>query len=74
MRPKTGLALVRLAIAEKILALYQQDYVGFDISNFHMKLKQVHSISVDCSWLKLALQGAGLLGNGLRNCRQSADH
>jgi len=61
-------------MAERILALYQQNYVGFDITDFHMKLKQVHGISVDYSWLKLALQGAGLLGNGSRNRRQSPDH
>lgn len=73
-RPKTGLALVHLAIAERILALYQQNYVGFDIDDFHMELKQVHGISVDYSWLELALRGAGLLGKDLRNRPQSPDH
>jgi transposase len=66
-RPKAGLALVRLAIAEKILALYQQNYMGLNVSGFHKKLKQVHGIRVDYAWLKIALQGAGLLGNGRRN-------
>jgi len=45
---------VHLAIAERILASTNRNYVGFDISDFHMKLKQVHGISVDYSWLKLA--------------------
>ena len=66
-RPKNGLALVRLAIAEKILALYQQNYMGLNVSGFQKKLKQVHGIRVDYAWLKIALQGAGLLGNGRRN-------
>ena len=66
-RPKNGLALVHLAIAEKILALYQQKYMGLNISCFHKKLKQTHGITVDYSWLKLAIQGAGLLDNGRRN-------
>ena len=58
---------MHLAIAEKILALYQQNYMGLNVSDFHTKLKQVHGIRVDYSWLKIALRGAGLLGNGRRN-------
>jgi transposase len=60
-RPKTGLALVRLAIAEKILALCQQDYMGLDINRFHKKLKQIHGIRVDYAWLKQFLSNGGSL-------------
>jgi hypothetical protein len=52
---------VPLAVAEKIFALYREKYFDFSVRHFHEKLWSEHSILVSYSWVKLALQGAGLV-------------
>jgi transposase len=52
---------VPLAVVERILALYQEKYFDFSVRHFHEKLWSEHSILVSYSWVKLALQGAGLV-------------
>ncbi len=52
---------VPLAVAEKIFALYRDKYFDFSVRHFHEKLWSEHGILVSYSWVKLALQGAGLV-------------
>ena len=46
---------------EKILKLYREKYFDFNISHFYDKLRDVHKMKVSYNWIRLALQGAGLI-------------
>lgn len=52
---------VPLTVAERIFALYREKYFDFSVRHFHEKLWNEHGILVSYSWVKLALQGAGLV-------------
>lgn len=47
--------------AERILKLYREKYFDFNVSHFFDKLRNVHNIKISYNWLRLALQGAGLI-------------
>lgn len=47
--------------AEKVLELYQTTYFDLSVRHFHEKLKAEHEIGLSYSWVKQALQGAGLV-------------
>jgi len=46
---------------EKMLSLYRERYFDFNVRHFHEKLKEEHGIELSYSWVKAALQGAGLV-------------
>jgi len=52
---------VPLEMVEKILGLYQDEYHDFNVLHFHEKLKENHGIELSYTWVKTALQGAGLV-------------
>ena len=52
---------VPLAQAERVLALYRENYFDFNVRHFHEKLREQHGIALSYTWVKLALQGAGLV-------------
>lgn len=52
---------VPLASAEKILRLYREKYFDFNVRHFCYKLKTNHNINISYNWVRLALQGAGLI-------------
>lgn len=52
---------VPLAIAEKILRLYREKYFDFNARHFCYKLLTEHNIKISYNWVRLALQGAGLM-------------
>ena len=52
---------VPLATVEKVLALYRQQYFDFNVRHFHEKLREEHGLGLSYTWVKLALQGAGLV-------------
>lgn len=58
---KRSIHRVPMETAEKVLSLYQQDYFDFSVRHFHEKLEQEHGIELSYSWVKQALQGAGLI-------------
>jgi transposase len=58
---------VSLEIAEKILRLYREKYFDFNISHFYDKLREEHKIKISYNWLRLALQGAGLIEKRTRH-------
>src|ERR1051326_6160423 len=46
---------------ETVLQLYREKYFDFNVRHFHEKLREQHQIEVSYTWVKLALQGAGLV-------------
>ena len=55
---------VALATVEEVLRLYQEQYFDFNVRHFHEKLVAEHDIKLSYTWVKLALQGAGLVKKG----------
>ena len=60
-RGKRSIHRIPLEKAERILALYQEKYFDFSVLHFHKKLRKEHGFSVSYSWVRQALQGAGLV-------------
>jgi transposase len=52
---------VPLAQVEQILQLYQERYFDFNVKHFHEKLVAEHDIKLSYTFVKSALQGAGLV-------------
>ena len=52
---------VPLTTVETVLRLYQEQYFDFNVRHFHEKLKSEHQIELSYTWVKEALQGAGLV-------------
>ena len=52
---------VPLATVEEILRLYQEQYADFNVRHFHEKLREQHAIGLSYTWIKRALQMAGLV-------------
>jgi transposase len=52
---------VPLALIEQVLALYQEKYFDLNVRHFHEKLREQHQIRLSYTWVKEALQGAGLV-------------
>jgi len=57
---------VPLELAERVLALYREKYFDFNVRHFHEKLREKQGIALSYTWVKLALQGAGLVGKRSR--------
>ena len=55
---------VPLEQAEEVLRLYQEKYTDLNVRHFHEKLGEEHGIGLSYTWVKLALQGAGLVKRG----------
>jgi len=52
---------VPLALAEQVLCLYREKYYDLNVRHFFEKLNEQHGIALSYTWVKLALQGAGLV-------------
>ena len=52
---------VPVETVEEVLRLYQERYPDFNVRHFHEKLREEHGIELSYTWVKLALQGAGLV-------------
>ena len=63
-RGKPSPKRVPLAQAEEVLRLYQEKYSDLNVRHFHEKLREEHGIGLGYTWVKLALQGAGLVKKG----------
>src|SRR5262252_10023403 len=61
-RGKPSPKRVPLATVEAVLGLYREKYFDLNVRHFHEKLKSEHQIGLSYSWVKAALQGAGLVG------------
>jgi transposase len=60
-RGKISYHRVPMATAERVLKLYQEQYFDLSVKHFHEKLREEHGIELSYSWVKQALQGAGLV-------------
>jgi len=54
------------AKAQAILQLYRERYRGWNVAHFHDQLREHHRMTVSYHWVKLALQGAGLVAKAPR--------
>jgi transposase len=55
---------VPLKVVEEVLRLYREQYADLNVRHFHEKLQEAHGIELSYTWVKLALQGAGLVKKG----------
>ena len=55
---------VGLATVERVLELYRERYFDLNVRHYHEKLVEEHGISLSYTWVKAALQGAGLVARG----------
>jgi transposase len=55
---------VALATVERVLALYRDRYFDLNVRHFYEKLREKHDIQLSYTWVKAALQGAGLVARG----------
>src|ERR1700726_3005562 len=63
-RGKPSPKRVPLAVVEQVLGLYRERYHDLNVRHFYEKLSQEHAIGLSYSWVKQALQGAGLVARG----------
>ena len=63
-RGKPSRKRVPLAQVEQVLALYRDRYFDLNVQHFHEKLQEEHQIQLSYTWVKQALQGAGLVKAG----------
>ena len=52
---------VPLQTVEQVLTLYREKYFDLNVRHFREKLREEHGIPLSYTWVKLALQGAGLV-------------
>lgn len=69
-RGKPSPRRVPLATVEQVLTLYREKYFDLNVRHFHEKLREEHGLQLSYTWVKLALQGAGLV----RKRRQRGPH
>ena len=55
---------VPVAVVEQVLGLYRDRYFDLNVRHFHEKLAAEHGVDLSYTWVKLALQGAGLVARG----------
>jgi transposase len=61
---------IPLKVCEEVLGLYQERYADFNVRHFHEKLGEEHDIRLSYTWVKRALQGAGLV----KRCKRRGLH
>src|SRR5947209_12828171 len=52
---------VPMQTVEQVLQLYREKYFDFNVQHFHEKLRDEHGVELSYSWVKTALQTAGLV-------------
>ena len=55
---------VPVETVEKVLELYREKYFDLNVRHFREKLVEEHQTELSYTWVKLALQGAGLVAKG----------
>lgn len=59
-RGKISPKRIPVETVEKVMRLYREEYFDYNVSHFHEKLSEKHSIDLSYTWVKNLLQGAGL--------------
>jgi transposase len=57
---------VPVKTVEQVLQLYREQYFDFNVRHFHEKLVEEHNIQLSYTWVKKALQEAGLVAKQKR--------
>ena len=52
---------VPVAVVQQVLALYRERYRGWNVAHFTEQIRTHHGIRLSYSWIKAALQGAGVV-------------
>ena len=52
---------IPVVVLEQVLQLYREKYFDFNVQHFHEKLEEEHGIRQSYTWVKTALQEAGLV-------------
>lgn len=52
---------VPVPLVQQVLALYRDRYAGWNVAHFTEQIRRHHGIRLSYSWIKAALQGAGLV-------------
>ena len=60
-RGKRSIHRIPMETVERVLSLYREQYFDFNVRHFHEKLQAEHNLRLSYSWVKQALQGAGLV-------------
>src|ERR1039458_4425460 len=60
------------AKAEEVLSLYRDKYFDLNVRHFHEKLGEEHQIGLSYTWVKQALQAAGLVKRKAKRARRGA--
>jgi transposase len=55
---------VAVETVERVLGLYRETYFDLNVRHFCEKLREQHGIGLSYTWIKTALQGAGLVKKG----------
>ena len=55
---------VAVETVEKVFTLFREEYFDLNVQHFHEKLQSEHGIELSYTWVKQALQGAGLVARG----------
>ena len=63
-RGKPSPKRVPLKLAEEVLRLYGEKYSDLNVQHFQEKLREAHGVELSYTWVKRALQGAGLVKPG----------
>ena len=63
-RCKASEKRVPLETVKRVLGLYRDQYFDLNVRHFHEKLGSEHGIQLSYTWVKTALQGAGLVAKG----------
>ena len=63
-RGKPSRRRVPVATVEKVFGLYREKYFDLNVQHFHEKLQAEHGMELSYTWVKQALQGAGLVARG----------
>lgn len=57
---------VALDVVRQVLTLYREQYFDLNVLHFHEKLQTVHGMTLSYTWVKTALQTAGLVAREAR--------
>jgi transposase len=63
-RGKPSPKRVPVKTVEQVLELYREKYFDFNVQHFYEKLHSEHGVVLSYTWVKQALQGAGLVARG----------
>jgi transposase len=63
-RGKPSPKRVPLPLVEQVFRLYREKYFDLNVRHFHEKLVEEHQVGLSYTWVKKALQGAGLVRPG----------